>query len=189
MSTTSAPFGLAVDYHPSGVTRPTMYTILTGYASNILQNQPVRIIPSSTGEGTLAPAAIGATLIGTFQGVEFTDSDGRRRVSNKWTASTAATDINAYATLDPTIVYQIQANATLDVSSIGKQYDYTSISAGNVTVGLSQLMLDVASNASNAQLRVIGLTPGPDNAWGDAFPIVQVQISEHQFVATIAQLS
>ena len=90
MSTTSAPFGLAVDYHPSGVTRPTMYSILTGYASNILQNQPVRIIPSSTGEGTLAPAAIGATLIGTFQGVEWTDSDGRRRVSNKWTASTAA---------------------------------------------------------------------------------------------------
>jgi hypothetical protein len=189
MSTTSAPFGLAVDYHPSGVTRPTMYTILTGTASNILQNQPVKIIPTSTGEGTVAPAAIGDAFIGTFQGVEFTDSDGRRRVSNKWTASTAGTDINAYVTLDPTIVYQIQANATLTETSIGKQYDYTAISAGNVTVGLSQLMLDVASNAANAQLRVIGLTPGPDNAWGDAFPIVQVQISQHQFVATIAQLS
>jgi hypothetical protein len=166
-----------------------MYTILTGTASNILQNQPVKIIPTSTGEGTVAPAAIGDAFIGTFQGVEFTDSDGRRRVSNKWTASTAGTDINAYVTLDPTIVYQIQANATLTETSIGKQYDYTAISAGNVTVGLSQLMLDVASNAANAQLRVIGLTPGPDNAWGDAFPIVQVQISQHQFVATIAQLS
>jgi hypothetical protein len=189
MSSTSAPFGLAVDYHPSGVTRPTMYSILTGYASNILQNQPVKIIPSSTGAGTVAAAAIGDSFIGTFQGCEWTDSDGRRRVSNKWTAATAGTDINAYVTLDPTIVYQIQANATLDVSSIGKQYDYTSISAGNTTVGISQLMLDVASNATNAQLRVIGLTPGPDNAWGDAFPIVQVQVSQHQFIAEVAQLS
>ena len=183
MSTTSAPFGLAPDYHPSGVIRPTMYSILTGYAANIYLNQPVKIVPSSTGEGTIAAAAIGDDFIGTFQGVEFTDSDGRRRVSNKWTASTAATDIRAYVTLDPAIVYQIQANGTLDETSIGKQYDYTTITAGNSTVGISQIMLDTGSSATNAQLRVIGLTPGPDNAWGDAYPIVQVQISQHQNVA------
>jgi len=186
MSTTSAPFGLAPDYHPSGVTRPTMYSILTGYAANILQNQPVKIQASSTGEGTIIPADIGDAFIGTFQGVEWTDSDGRRRVSNKWTASTAGTQINAYVTLDPAIVYQIQANATLDETSIGRQYNTTAITAGNTTVGLSQLMLDVASSTTNAQLRIIGLTPGPDNAWGDAFPIVQVQISLHQNVANIA---
>jgi hypothetical protein len=184
-NTVNAPFGLRPAYHPSGSVRPQAFTLVDNYSATLLQNQPVKL----AADGTLAPAAIGDAFIGTFQGVEFTDSDGRRRVSNKWTASTAATDINAYATLDPTIVYQIQANATLDVSSIGKQYDYTSISAGNVTVGISQLMLDVASNATNAQLRVIGLTPGPDNAWGDAFPIVQVQVSQHQFVAEVAQLS
>ena len=51
------------------------------------------------------------------------------------------------------------------------------------TTGQSQLMLDVASTAANASMRVIGLVPGADNAWGDNFPIVQVQISEHQMVA------
>ena len=186
MSATSAPFGLRPDYHPSGVVRPTASTILTGYASNILQNQPVKIVPSSTGEGTLAAAAIGDRFVGTFQGVEFTDSDGRRRVSNKWTASTVATEIVAYYTLDPTIVYEIQANATLDVTSVGKQYDFTTISAGSTTTGLSAMMLDAASAAANASLRVIGLTPGPDNAWGDTYPIVQVTISEHQNVADVA---
>jgi predicted aconitase len=48
--------------------------------------------------------------------------------------------------------------------------------------------LDTASVVASggvAQLRVIGITPGPDNAWGDAYTIVQVQISEHQDVATI----
>lgn len=186
MSSTSAPFGLRPSYSPSGVIRPTAYTITTGYSSNILQNQPVKIVPSSTGEGTIAAAAIGDRFIGTFQGVEYTDTNGRRVVSNKWIASTAATDIVAYVTLDPSIVYDIQSNAALTVADIGKQYDFSTITAGSTTTGLSQLMLDVASAATNASLRLIGITPGPDNAWGDTYVIVQVQISEHQNVADVA---
>jgi len=187
MSATSAPFGLAPSYQGSGGTiRPTAYSVTSGYASNILQNQPVKIVPSSTGEGTIAAAAIGDRFIGTFQGVEFTDSDSRRRVSNKWTASTVATEIVAYVTLDPNIVYDIQADETLTVADIGKQYNFSTISAGSTVTGLSQIALDVSTTASNASLRVIGLTPAPDNAWGDAYPIVQVQISEHQNVADVA---
>lgn len=182
MSASSTPFGLRPDYSPSGVVRPTAYTCLTGYASNIFQNQPVRIATN----GTLEAAAVGSRFIGTFQGVEFTDTDGRRRVSNKWTASTSATDIVAYATLDPSIVYEIQADATLAVTDIGSQYDFTTITAGNTTTGLSAMMLGVSTTAANASMRLIGLTPGPDNAFGDAFPIVQVQISEHQNVADVA---
>jgi len=182
MSASSTPFGLRPDYSPSGVVRPTAYTCLTGYASNIFQNQPVKIGTN----GTLEAAAVGNRFIGTFQGVEFTDTDGRRRVSNKWTASTAATDIVAYATLDPSIVYEIQADATLAVTDIGSQYDFTTITAGNSTTGLSAMMLGVSTTAANASMRLIGLTPGPDNAFGDAFPIVQVQISEHQNVADVA---
>ena len=45
---------------------------------------------------------------------------------------------------------------------------------------------DVASIANNASLRVIGITPGSNNAWGDTYVIVQVQISEHQNVADVA---
>jgi len=182
MAASSTPFGLRPDYSPSGVVRPTAYTCLTGYASNIFQNQPVKIGTN----GTLEAAAVGNRFIGTFQGVEFTDTDGRRRVSNKWTASTAATDIVAYATLDPSIVYEIQADATLAVTDIGSQYDFTTITAGNSTTGLSAMMLGVSTTAANASMRLIGLTPGPDNAFGDAFPIVQVQISEHQNVADVA---
>ena len=186
MSSVSQPFGLRPVYSPSGVVRPTAYSILTGYASNILQNQPVKIVTSSTGEGTIAAAAIGDRFIGTFQGVEFTDTDGRRRVSNKWTASLAATDIVAYVTLDPTSVYEIQSNAALTVADIGKQYDFTTIGTGSTVVGISQMMLDVASAAANASFRLIGITPGPDNNWGDTYVIAQVQISEHQNVADVA---
>lgn len=180
MSSTSAPFGLRPVYSPSGVVRPTAYSIASLYGSTIYQNQPVKLV-----DGQLEAAAVNDRFIGTFQGVEFTDSDGRRRVSNKWTAGQTGTDIVAYATLDPSIVYEIQSNAAMDATTIGAQYDFTAAS-GNTTTGLSSQMLDVASIANNAAFRVIGITPGPNNAWGDTYVIVQVQISEHQNVADIA---
>lgn len=181
MSTTSQPFGLRPAYSPSGTLRPAAYTIVTGYAANILQNQPVKI----AADGSIQAAAIGDRFIGTFQGVEFTDSDGRRRVSNKWTASTAATEIVAYVTLDPTIVYEIQANGPIALTDIGSQADFTTITAGSTVTGLSALMLDQATltNSGNASLRIIGIAPGPDNAFGDNFTVVQVQIAEHQNIA------
>ena len=164
-------------YSPSGVVRPTAYSIATLYGTAIYQNQPVKLV-----DGQLEAAGVGERFIGTFQGVEWTDSDGRRRISNKWTATTAGTDIVAYATLDPSIVYEIQSNATMTAADIGAQYDFTAAS-GSATVGNSTQMLDVASAAANASFRVIGITPGSNNAWGDTYVIVQVQISEHQNVA------
>jgi hypothetical protein len=146
--------------------------------------------------GSIALAAAGGTgvagAVGAFQGVEYTPTvAGSRRVySNTWPASMAATDIVAYLTEDPYIVYQIQANATIDMTSVGNQYDWSTndTNAGNTTTGISSVSLNVASAAANAGLRVLGLTGGPDNDWGDSFPIVDVQLSEHQFVATIAAI-
>lgn len=180
MSSTSAPFGLRPVYSPSGVVRPTAYSIAANYATTIYQNQPVKLV-----DGNLEAAAVGDRFIGTFQGVEWTDSDGRHRISNKWTAQSGATNIVAYATLDPTIVYEIQSNAALTAADIGGQYDFTAAS-GSAVVGNSTQMLDVASLANNASLRVINITPGSNNAWGDTYVVVQVQIAEHQNVADVA---
>jgi hypothetical protein len=71
------------------------------------------------------------------------------------------------------------------VTDIGKQADFTVITAGSTTTGLSAMMLDTATltDSGNAQVRIIGLSPAPDNDFGDSFTIVQVQISEHQNVA------
>lgn len=184
MSTTNAPFGFQPVYHASGFVRPAAFTLADNAAVTLLQNQPVKL---ST-DGVVVPATVGDPFVGTFQGVEFTDGDGRRRVSNKFLANTPATEIIAYITIDPTIVYQIQGNAPVNITNIGNQFNFANISAGSTVVGISQATLDVSSvvtSGSTAQMRVIGITPGPDNNWGDAFTIVQVQISEHQNVATI----
>ena len=187
MPSTSAAFGLRPVFHPSGIIRPTAMTIESGYGSNILQFQPVYIGASGTIE---AAAATEAAIVGTFMGVEFTDTDGRRRVSNKWTASTSATDIVAYVTTDPAIVYEIQANSSLVITDIGAQADFASVTAGSTTTGLSAAMLDAAqkTTSGNEILRIVNLGTEIDNAWGDAYTIVQVQISEHQFVANRAAI-
>jgi hypothetical protein len=124
--------------------------------------------------------------MGTFQGVEYTDVEGRRRYSNRWIADTVATDIRAYYTQSQNdTVYEVQADDTLTIAAVGQQYDWTTL-AGSTTTGLSSVALDVSTAAANAGLRVLGLNPGPDNDWGDAFPVVLVQFSEHQLVADIA---
>lgn len=180
-NTVSAPFGFQPIYHSSGYVRPEQMTMTDNYGTTILQYQPVKIAA-----GVVVPAAIGDAFVGTFMGCEFTDSDGRRRVSNKWVGGNIGTNIIAYITLDPYIVYQIQTNAAINVDDIGEQFDFTTVTAGSTTTGLSAVMLDVASSAANAQMRLIGITPGPDNAWGDTYVIAQVEISKHQNVATIA---
>jgi hypothetical protein len=186
MPSTSAAFGLRPAFHPSGVVRPVAMTIESGYNANILQFQPVLI--SST--GNIQAAGASTPFVGSFMGVEFTDTDGRRRVSNKWTAGTSATDIIAYVTYDPAIVYEIQSDATLTIADIGSQMDFDSVTAGSTTTGLSAAMLDVASKTTSgsALCRVVNLQPDVNNAWGDAYVVVQVQISEHQFVADRAAI-
>lgn len=181
MSSTSQPFGLRPAYSQSGTIRPTAYTIASGYATGILQNQPVKLGTN----GTIEAAAVGDRFIGTFQGVEYTaTATGRRTYSNQWTASTTGSDIVCYVTEDPTLVYEIQSNATIAVADIGSQADFTAASGSTVT-GLDTQMLDTATltTSGNASLKIIGISAGPDNAAGDSFVIVQVQIAEHQFVA------
>ena len=179
MSLVASPFGLKPAFHPSGIIRQSHTTIASGFGTNIFQYSPVRV----AADGTLEDAAAGESLIGAFMGVEFTRVDGRRAVANFWEANLVATEIVAYYTEDPLIIYEIQANAPFLQTAIGEQFD-TSALGGNATTGLSNAALDIASSAANAQLRAIGVNPAADNVIGDAFTIVQVQISDHQYVAT-----
>jgi len=95
MSATSAPFGLRPAFFPTGLERAQALTngITSGYASNILKGQPIvyGTTANSGTLGTIIPATTSGTVTGAFAGVEFTDTTGRRRVSNYWPASTTGT--------------------------------------------------------------------------------------------------
>jgi hypothetical protein len=186
MSAVSAPFGLRPSFHPSGLDRAIALAngIASGYATGILKGQPVALNNGSINAATSTNAYQGA-----FAGHEWTDVSGRRQISNQWTANTAYTTGSqvTYYYSDPNIVYDIQANGSLAQTSIGDQANFASITAGSTTTGLSQCMISTSLVGSGAvgDLRIIGLTPAVDNDWGDAFTVVQVQVSRSQYVATI----
>ena len=187
MSTTNAPFGLRPAFHPSGLDRATVLAngITSGYSSDILKGQPVKLDSA----GVIQPAAAGEQFVGAFAGVEWTDTTGRRRVSNYWPGSTAyqTGSCVAYFYNDPNIVYEIQVDGSLSQTAIGDEFDITNETAGSTTTGLSAATLGTsAAGSGNAkQCRVIDLAPYPDNAWGDAYTIVRAVISESQYAGTV----
>ena len=184
MSATSAPFGLRPAYHPSGLDRAQglANVIQSGYAQNILKGQAVKL---SAATGYIVRADATDALYGVFDGVEFTDTTGRRRVSNYWPTGTAyqTGSLIAYVWTDPQVVYEIQANGSIAQTALGAEFDLSSPYAGSTTTGLSQALMDTtAASANNSKvLRVIDLAPYPGNAWGDSFTIVRVQIAEFQY--------
>ena len=183
MSATSAPFGLRPAFHPSGLDRAQALAggIASAYPSDILKGQPVKYDTN----GTIVPAAAGEAFVGAFAGVEWTDTTGRRRVSNYWPANTAyqTGSCVAYFYNDPNIVYEIQADGTLTQASIGDEADLSNTTNGSTTTGLSQATLSNSLIGANgeAQMRIVDLAPYPDNNWGDNFVIVRATISQFQF--------
>jgi hypothetical protein len=220
MSTTFKPFGLKPAYHPSGLDRATAFVGTNSFqaATDNTYNAPYSLSAGTAfyqyqpvGLNASNQLTIGATdttpIYGVFDGVEFTDSQGRRSVA-KWASKTqldAYTQIIFWIWTDPAMVYEAQINGSADASSIGAQYNFSGatgyttadgISIGNGGAGFSTTALAASAVATTVQgqVRVIGLgrevayPPGETNAWGDTYTIVQVQIANNTFVAPKASV-
>jgi len=183
MSATNAPFGMRPAFHPTGLDRAVALTdgIASAYNTAILKGQPVK----QDTNGNIIVAAAGDAFLGAFAGVEWTDTTGRRRVSNYWPANTAyvAGSCIAYFYNDPGIVYEIQAAGSLAQTSIGDEANLSNTTDGSTTTGLSACTLSttLAGATAQAQMRIVDLAPYVDNAWGDSFTIVRCVIAKHQY--------
>ena len=183
MSATNAPFGLRPAFHPSGLDRAQALAngIVSAYGNNILKGQPVKYVTGGYIEEVTSTEA----FVGAFAGVEWTDTTGRRRVSNYWPAQTAyeTGSCVAYFYNDPNIVYEIQADGAVQQSSIGDEADFVNLTAGSTTTGLSQCRMNSSLAGVNnvGQVRIVDIAPYPGNDWGDAFTIVRVTVAKHQF--------
>jgi hypothetical protein len=189
MSATNAPFGLRPAFHPSGLDRAQALAggIPSAYNTDILKGQAVLYV---AGSGVIEPVnATGDALSGAFAGVEWTDTTGRRRVSNYWPANTAyqTGSCVAYFYNDPNIVYEIQADGSVAQTSIGLDANLSNFAAGSNVTGLSQATMAATplSTGAQGQLQILDLAPYPDNAWGDAYTIVRVQVARRQISAVV----
>jgi hypothetical protein len=189
MSATNAPFGLRPAFHPSGLDRAQALAggIPSAYNTDILKGQAVLYV---AGSGVIEPVnATGDALSGAFAGVEWTDTTGRRRVSNYWPANTAyqTGSCVAYFYNDPNIVYEIQADGSVAQTSIGLDANLSNFAAGSNVTGLSQATLSasILSTGVQGQVQILDLAPYVDNAWGDNFTIVRVQVARRQIAAVV----
>jgi hypothetical protein len=189
MSATNAPFGLRPAFHPSGLDRAQALAggIPSAYNTDILKGQAVLYV---AGSGVIEPVnATGDAVSGAFAGVEFTDTTGRRRVSNYWPANTAyqTGSCVAYFYNDPNIVYEIQAAGSVAQTSIGLDANLSNFAAGSNVTGLSQATLNasILSTGVQGQVQILDIAPYPDNDWGDAFTIVRVQVARRQIAAVV----
>ena len=189
MSATNAPFGLRPAFHPSGLDRAQALAngIPSAYNTDILKGQAVLYV---AGSGVIEPVnATSDPLSGAFAGVEWTDTTGRRRVSNYWPANTAyqTGSCVAYFYNDPNIVYEIQADGSVAQTALGLDANLSNFAAGSNVTGLSQatMVATPLSTGTQGQLQILDIAPYPDNNWGDAFTIVRVQVARRQIAAVV----
>jgi len=215
MATTLKPFGLKPVYHPSGLDRATPFVGTNSYTTGsgsytapyslsagqtFYQFQPVAV--NSSGQLTIAEAAAASGAVyGVFDGVEFTDSQGRRSVAKGASKATldASTDIIFWIFSDPELVYEAQVNGSATTAAIGSQYNFetatgltpasgTTIGNGGAFFSTCALNDTAVASAAQGQVRVVGLgrevayPTGELNAWGDTYTIVQVKIANNTFV-------
>tara|TARA_R100000935_G_scaffold14081_1_gene28380 strand:- start:1469 stop:2050 length:582 start_codon:yes stop_codon:yes gene_type:complete len=141
--------------------------------------------------GNIAVGAAGNTLIGSLNGVFFTDANtSKPTFANNLVAANTATDIVAFVNDDPYQMFEIRSNAAgaslpTDVFNNADM----AVTAGVVANGLSRSTLNDATltggGVGSAQLKIVGLSRDPDNQdLTVAGTVWRVLINEHFLKAT-----
>ena len=159
------------------------YSIVANSASTIYFNDPVKAIAS----GTIDVAAAGNVLLGSLNGVFYTDPTTKKPTWANHYSQVNASDIVAFVSDDPYERFEIQSNGTnaITQASVFLNYDieYT---AGNSANYVSKVELSETTGVSTtAQLRLLGFSKDPDNSdIGSANVNMVVSINEHFLKST-----
>ena len=137
------------------------YGIAASTSSAIYQNDPVK----ATALGKVDVAGAGGALLGSLNGVFYTDSSTSKPTwANHLEASNAATDIVAFVADDPYERFEIQVNSTLAVADVFSNGDIV-YAAGDSANYISKVELNAATvtTDSDVQLKILGATKDDDN--------------------------
>lgn len=176
MSALLQPQGLVPVRHPSGTIRVENQVdgITSGYAFNMFTGSP--IMRGTSGNIELSAGSPNVCM-GVFQGCEFT-SGTKRFLLGYWPASTVydAGSMIVRFTMDPDIIYEGQSSGPVALVDVGGGINISAVS-GNTSHGFSTQTLSTPTGATAATFRIVNIAPYDDNAWGDAYTKVLVQIA------------
>ena len=162
MANKDAPFGLK-PIGKVGQNRDAQglseYSIAAS-ATAIYFQDPVEILAT----GTIGVAAASDALLGSLNGVFFTDaSSSKPTYANHLNASNTATDIVGFVSDDPYERFEIQADGATAAADVGLNADIV-YAAGSSPDYVSQVELQTSDQKTGtAQLRILGISKDPDN--------------------------
>ena len=184
MANQDAPFGLK-PIGKVGQNRDAQglseYSIAAS-ATAIYFQDPVELAAT----GTITVAAASDALLGSLNGVFFTDATtSKPTYANHLNASNAATDIVGFVSDDPYERFEVQSDGATAKADVGLNADIV-YAAGSSPDYVSQVELDFSDQKTGtAQLRIIGISKDPsNNEAGSANVNLVTIINEHQLKAT-----
>lgn len=166
------------------------YPIKNGQTGAIGLGDPVKLI-NQVGGGLTTCSATTDKCLGVFMGCVFNNplNGNQPRWQPNWPTATSTTDgSQPYALVsdDPFATYFIQANASISIGDIGMNFD-VAVSIPNATTGRSTYSLAATSRTTaSALLQLVDIKQDPNNAFGDATPIVEVRIVQNRNAYTSA---
>ena len=152
-------------------------------ATAIYQWDPVEMAAT----GTITVAAATDTLLGSLNGVFYTDaSTSKPTWANHLNASNTATDIVGFVSDDPYERFEIQSDGATAAADVGMNADIV-YAAGSSPDYVSGVELDHSDlKTATAQLRVLAISNDPDNSTaGSANVNLVVMINEHFLKGTV----
>ena len=157
------------------------YSIAANDSTTIYFQDPVK----ATAAGTIDQGAAGGAILGSLNGVFYTDATTKKPTwANHYTGSNAATDIVAFVADDPYERFEIQSNNTAASAQtdvfLNADIELTAGDSANY-VSKAELNDSTLNNTLSAQLRIVGVSKDPDNSdLGSANVNFVVMINEHQ---------
>ena len=152
-------------------------------ATAIYQNDPVEMAAT----GTITVAAATDTLLGSLNGVFFTDANtGKPTYANHLNASNTASDIVGFVSDDPYERFEVQSDGATAAADVGMNADIV-YAAGSSPDYVSKVELDHSDlKTATAQLRVLAISNDPsNNTAGSADVNLVVMINEHFLKGTV----
>ena len=176
----------------TGATNP--YQIANVYATALFRGDPVTILA----DGTLGVGVAGATCVGVFWGVKYTDSTGVVKFMNYWPGNPGVltgSTVEALVIDDPNTVFSIQetsgtgtAGTPLALADRGLNINFL-YTAGSTSTGSSAVSINNATEADTNTLncKILQLDPTPGNAVG-AYANWLVVLNNHLYKGGVTGL-
>ena len=163
------------------------FKIASSEGDDLFQGDTIQM--EAAGSVTVNNANGALNIVGVLSGVEYTNSDGERVYTNKYTDAIARDDSIAYVYTNPFQLYIIKvgdgsgADSTITGADVGASADFDTTNAGSSTSGLAGITLEAggSSIAVTARVRIVGVTndDGTDalkEAVGNSFTHAIVQL-------------